>query len=148
MSRSANLGLDARQQQQRHFHPDDDSRGSTNKRFTEPFDINEETYPRQRRKQSHQWLKDQWGSTMSLLSPGKRQRNRGLSESSNSKVFTYSMQDIHEAGEEWVCTPLIAAARQGHVAVVDLLLQGGAEVNSKCCCGGTALYWAARFVIF
>lgn len=40
-------------------------------------------------------------------------------------------------------TPLIAAARNGHVSVVDALLVAGANINAVDHDVGTALYWAA-----
>ena len=64
-------------------------------------------------------------------------RNKSRSQLSN--VMTQVDQPL------WHCTALMAAARQGYGDIVDLLLNKGADANVVCCCGSTALFWAARF---
>lgn len=44
----------------------------------------------------------------------------------------------------WRSTPLMEAARDGHVAIARRLLHAGARVNRRDAFGETALHWAAR----
>ena len=54
---------------------------------------------------------------------------------------------FNETGDRFlVCTKdtlLVSACRRGHVTVASMLLQRGAEVNSRCGSGWTALIYAA-----
>ncbi len=47
-------------------------------------------------------------------------------------------------GGRWHSTPLMEAARDGHVAIARRLLADGARVNRRDAFGETALHWAAR----
>ena len=56
---------------------------------------------------------------------------------------SYSLSDIH-ASDSYGNMPLLWAARNGHGAAVQLLLDRGADVAAENFEGVTALYWAAR----
>ena len=50
-----------------------------------------------------------------------------------------------EKREDSGATPLVRAARYGHLDILELLLVHKADVLSRDLHGGTALHWAARF---
>lgn len=94
---------------------------------------------------SRQSTSHRFAEPQGMQSPGEQLLEAaGMGDTAIVQALVDTAVDINVKDRTFGYTPLIVAARQGHIDIVQILLERGADVEATDNYGSTALYWAKK----